>query len=98
MLLVEQRSDDDVQTYRLTLTRSTGYEQMRNLRKVCHEHLIGDGLSEHDRQVVLRLLKLLRVQNTFHRYIMALFVRHLNTDSALAWDWCNDTHAESRKA
>ena len=71
---------------------------MRNLRKVCHEHLVGDGFSEYDRQVVLRLLELLRVQDALHRHVMALLVWHLNTDSALARYRRNDTHAESRKA
>ena len=70
---------------------------MRYLGKVCHKHLVGDGLSECDRQVELCFLELLRVQDAFHRHVVAFLVRHLNADSALTGYRSDNTDAQSRQ-
>ena len=58
VLLVEQGSDDGIQTNRLSLTSSTRYEKMRYLRKVHHVYFVGDSFAECDRQFHLCLLEL----------------------------------------
>ena len=98
MLLVEQGSDDGVQTHRLTLTGSTGNEQVRNLRQIHHEHLVGDGLTQRDRQFHLGFLELLGVQNALHAHDVCLGIRHLDTDGSLARDWSDDTDTQGSEA
>ena len=98
MLLVEQGSDDGVQTNRLTLTGSTGNEQVRNLRQIHHEHLVGDGLTQRDRQLHLGFLELLGVQNTLHAHDIRLGIRYLDTDGSLARDRSDDTDTQGSEA
>ena len=98
MLLVEQGSDDGVQTNRLTLTGSTGNEQVRNLRQIHHEHLVGDGLTQCDRQFHLGFLELLGVQNALHAHDVRLGIRHLDTDGSLARDRSDDTDTQGSEA
>ena len=98
MLLVEQGSDDGVQTDRLTLTGSTGNEQVRNLRQIHHEHLVGDGLTQRDRQFHLGFLELLGVQDALHAHDVCLGIRHLDTDGSLARDRSDDTDTQGSEA
>ena len=98
MLLVEQGSDDGVQTNRLTLTGSTGNEQVRNLRQIHHEHLVGDGLTQRDRQLHLGFLELLGVQDALHAHDVRLGIRHLDTDGSLARDRSDDTDTQGSEA
>ena len=98
MLLVEQGSDDGVQTDRLTLTGSTGNEQVRNLRQIHHEHLVGDGLAQCDRQLHLGFLELLGVQDALHAHDVRLGIRHLDTDGSLARDRSDDTDTQGSEA
>ena len=98
MLLVEQGSDDGVQTNRLTLTGGTGNEQVRNLRQIHHEHLVGDGLTQRDRQLHLGFLELLGVQDALHAHDVCLGIRHLDTDGSLARDWSDDTDTQGSEA
>ena len=98
MLLVEQGCDDGVQTNRLTLTGSTGNEQVRNLRQIHHEHLVGDGLTQRDRQLHLGFLELLGVQDALHAHDVCLGIRHLDTDGSLARDRSDDTDTQGSEA
>ena len=98
MLLVEQGSDDGVQTNRLTLTGGTGNEQVRNLRQIHHEHLVGDGLAQRDRQLHLGFLELLGVQDALHAHDVCLGIRHLDTDGSLARDRSDDTDTQGSEA
>ena len=98
MLLVEQGSDDGVQTNRLTLTGGTGNEQVRNLRQIHHEHLVGDGLAQRDRQLHLGFLELLGVQDALHAHDVRLGIRHLDTDGSLARDRSDDTDTQGCEA
>ena len=98
MLLVEQGSDDGVQTYRLTLTGGAGNEQVRNLRQIHHEHLVGDGLAQCDRQFHLGFLELLGVQDALHAHDVCLGIRHLDTDGSLARDRSDDTDTQGSEA
>ena len=98
MLLVEQGSDDGVQTHRLTLTGGTGNEQVRNLRQIHHEHLVGDGLTQRDRQFHLGFLELLGVQDALHAHDVCLGIRHLDTDGSLARDRSDDTDTQGSEA
>ena len=97
VLFVEQRSDDGVQSDGLTLTRGTGHEQVRNLRQIGHIHLVGDGFSECDGQVVGRFLEFFRVQNALHRHDGGFLVRHLDADGSLARHGRDDADAEGRE-
>ena len=97
MLLVEQGSDDGIQTYRLSLASCTRYEQMRYLREVHHVNFVGDSLAKCDRQFHLCLLELAWVENALHRHYAWLSIRNLDTDGALAGDGSDDTNAKSRK-
>ena len=97
MLFVEQRSDDGVQTNRLTLTSGTSHEQVRHFGQVHHKHLVGNSLSERDGQFESRVLKLFGVDDALHRHDARIFVRHLNTNGALARNRCNDTYAKCRE-
>ena len=98
MLLVEQGSDDGVQTNRLTLTGSTGNEQVRNLRQIHHEHLVGDGLTQRNRQFHLGFLELLGVEDALHAHDVRLGIRHLDTDGSLARDRSDDTDTQGSEA
>ena len=98
MLLVEQGSDDGIQTNRLTLTGGTGNEQVRNLGQIHHEHLVGDGFTQCDRQFHLGFLEFLRVQNALHAHDVRLGVRYLDTDGSLAWDRGDDTYTQCCEA
>ena len=98
MLLVEQGCDDGVQTNRLTLTGSTGNEQVRNLRQIHHEHFVGDGLTQRDRQFHLGFLELLGVQDALHAHDVCLGIRHLDTDGSLARDRSDDTDTQGSEA
>ena len=98
MLLVKQGSDDGVETNRLTLTGSTGNEQVRNLRQIHHEHLVGDGLAQCDRQLHLGFLELLGVQDALHAHDVCLGIRHLDTDGSLARDRSDDTDTQGSEA
>ena len=98
MLLVEQGSDDGVQTNRLTLTGGTGNEQVRNLRQIHHEHLVGDGLTQRDRQLHLGFLELLGVQDALHAHDVCLGIRHLDTDGSFARDRSDDTDTQGSEA
>ena len=98
MLLVEQGGDDGVQTNRLTLTGGTGNEQVRNLRQIHHEHLVGDGLTQRDRQLHLGFLELLGVQDALHAHDVCLGIRHLDTDGSLARDRSDDTDTQGSEA
>ena len=98
MLLVEQGSDDGVQTNRLTLTGGTCNEQVRNLRQIHHEHLVGDGLAQSDRQFHLGFLELLGVQDALHAHDVCLGIRHLDTDGSLARDRSDDTDTQGSEA
>ena len=98
MLLVEQGSDDGVQTNRLTLTGGTCNEQVRNLRQIHHEHLVGDGLAQRDRQLHLGFLELLGVQNALHAHDVCLGIRHLDTDGSLARDRSDYTDTQGSEA
>ena len=71
---------------------------MRNLGQIHHEHVVGNRLSECQRQFHRGLLELSGVQDAFHRDDACLGVRHFDTDGALAGDRCNDTDAECREA
>lgn len=68
MLFVEQRSDDGVQTNRLTLTSGTSHEQVRHFGQVHHKHLVGNSLSERDGQFKSRVLELFGVDDALHRH------------------------------
>ena len=46
MLAVKQRSDDGIQSYRLTLTCGTCHEDVRHLGQVEDVGLVGDGLAD----------------------------------------------------
>ena len=98
MLLVEQGSDDGVQTNRLTLTGGTCNEQVRNLRQIHHEHLVGDGLAQRDRQLHLGFLELLGVQDALHAHDVCLGIRHLDTDGSLARDRSDYTDTQGSEA
>ena len=98
MLLVEQGCDDGVQTNRLTLTGGSGNEQVRNLRQIHHEHLVGDSLTQRDRQLHLGFLELLGVQDALHAHDVCLGIRHLDTDGSLARDRCDDTDTQGSEA
>ena len=94
VLLVEQRGEDGVQTYRFSLSRGTGHQQVGRLGQVEHEHLVGDGLAHGAGQVHRGLLEFLRVQNALHRHDALLGVGHLYADGALAGDGGYDAYAQ----
>ena len=98
MLLVEQRGDDDIQAHRLSLTGCSGHEKVRDFREVGHEHLVGNGFTEHDGQVELGVLKPLRIENALHRHVVALLVWHLDAYCSLTGNWGYDAHSECREA
>ena len=98
VLLVEQRVDDAVQTYRLSLTGGTGHKQVGYLGQVYHEHFVRDGLAERNGKLHLGLLEFARVQDAAHRHNVGLGVRHLDTDGALAGYGGDDADAEGAEA
>ena len=93
MLLVEQRSDDSVESNRLTHTGGTGNKHVRGFGKIDHVDLICDGFSESTRQFHRSLLIRLAIDNTLHRDDTFFLVRYLNTDSSLTRNRCDDTNA-----
>ena len=66
MLLEEQRAYHGIQSDRLTLTSSTSHKEVRNLGKIDHKDLIGDGLTEGKRQFHLGVLEFSGVENGLH--------------------------------
>ena len=98
MLFVEQRRDDRVQADRLALSGRPGYEQVRHLGQIDHERLVLNRLAQHDRNVVLRLLKLHRLDNRVHRHDLLVLVRHLDADRPLARYRSDDPDTEGRQA
>ena len=66
MLLVQQRCNDGIQSYRFTLTRGTCNQQVRHLGQVNHKDLVGNGLAECHWQFEIRLLELAAVDDAFH--------------------------------
>ena len=70
---------------------------MRNLCQVDHEHLIGNGLTQSNRQFHLCLLELSGVEDTLHAHNVRLGVRHLDTYGSLARDRSNDTYSQGCK-
>ncbi len=97
MFLVEQAGDDGVQSDGLTLARGTGHEQVGHLGQIDHEDLVGDGLAQGHRQLVIRLLELAAVQYALHRHHLGLGVWYLDTDGSLAGNGCDDTDAQCRE-
>ena len=71
---------------------------MRNLRQIHHEHLVGDGLAQRDRQLHLGFLELLGVQDALHAHDVCLGIRHLDTDGSLARDRSDDTDTQGSEA
>ena len=98
MLLVEKRGYDGIQTNRLALACGTGHKEVRHLCEVSNVDIVGDGLSERYRQVILTLFKLTRVENALHRHDVLLLVRHLYTYRSFARYRSYNTNAESAKA
>ena len=71
---------------------------MRGLGKVEHKDLVGDGSAVGNRQAhLLLLLETLAGDHRVHGYRLWFLVRHLDTNSALAWDRSNDTNTHSRQ-
>ena len=98
VFLVQQRSDDGIDGYRLTGTRCTGHQQVGRLGQVEHKDLVGDGSSVGDRQThLLLLLETLGGDDGVHRDDLRLLVGHFDTDSALAGNGGNDTNAHRRE-
>ena len=98
VLLVEQGSDDGVQTYRLALAGGTGYQQVRHLAQVEGEHFVHDGLAQHNRQVVFAFLEFLGLDQAAHIDDTRIAARHFDADGAFAGDGRDDTDAQGRKA
>ena len=94
MLFIEQRGDDGIETYRLTLSCCTSHQKVRRLCQVEHKDLVGDGLTQRTRQFHGCFLELLGIENRLHRHDIGFGIRNLNTDGALAGNRCDDTNAE----
>ena len=97
VLLIEKRGDDGVQAHRFTHTRGTSNEQMGNLRKVNHKHLIGDGLTERHWKGHLGGLELLGIEHALHRHNLRILVWNLNANGAFSWNRSDDTNAKGRQ-
>ena len=98
VLLVEQRGDDGVQTHGLTLTGSTSHEHVGHLGQIHHEHLVRDGLTQGDGQLIGRFLELLAADDALPRHDFGVRVGHLDTDGTLARYGRYDTDAQCREA
>ena len=94
MFLIEQGSDDGIQSNRLTLSCSTGNKQVRDLGQIHHEHIIGNGLTQCDRQIHGSLAEPFRVENTLHGDNLWFGIRYLNTDRSLTGNRSNDTDSQ----
>ena len=98
MLFIKQRSDNGIQSDRLTLTCGTGYQHMRHFTEVYHEHFIGNRLTQGNWQVISRLLELFTADNTLSGNDFRIRVRHFNTNRSFSRNRCNDTNTQCRKA
>ena len=70
---------------------------MGELGQVDHKHLIGDGLTQAEGKVHLRVLELLGVQHTLHRHDLRFLVGYLYTNGALTGYRRDNTDAKRRK-
>ena len=73
-------SDNSVQTHRLTLTGSSGHQQVGHLGQVEGHGLVRYRPSDHHRQVVLGRIELRVLHNRLHGHDTGLLVGHLYAD------------------
>ncbi len=97
VFLVQKRGYNGIQPDRLSLPRGSCHQEVRHFAEVEHEYLVRDGLAQHNRQVVFRLLELTRRDNGLHRHNLRVFVRHFNAYRSFARHRRNDTYAEGRE-
>lgn len=97
MLFVQQRGYHGVQSYRFTLSRSAGHEQVRHFRQVEHHRFIGDILTYGNWQFHLSRLEFFRRYDRTHRHHRRFFVRDFYAYRTLARYRGYDTYAQSRK-
>ena len=97
MFLVQKRCDDGIQSDGLALSCSTGDKEVWLFCEVDHEHLVRYRLAESDREFHRCLLKLLRVQDGFHRHDARLCIRHLDAYCAFSGYRGDDAYSERSK-
>ena len=90
--LVKERCNDSIEAYRLTLTRSTGHEQVRHLGQIGHIHIIADSRTDGHRQAIARFIILAAHDDRAHRHCLGFTVGHLYADGAATRNRRYDAH------